>query len=593
MLQSPLRTAFTLVGVLIPSASTRVNHGVVLDMNKTQSLGGGQVIRSSCYSFGNDDLTCGKCVAEKTYWGGEDCVWCVNRDNYLQDTASAVSGGTCQTRGSCTRLGSSWTELVPSDCLGIGADGEVGFGLGSGLDMCSSASNGDPRVKLGTLRWPVQFTYGDSSMAYDLMGAMAGSQIPHGHDATGRLIGTVVKFSLQAFNHQMKKWSEEGDEADEGTKEVRFLPKILNSIPVLLSEGDGMYRADPTEFKPDSLALGYRNSKNLDNFDPRPGVIWGNAVQGVDEGDGWVKVEVWPMDSKMDKRAAVAAKLQKRPEVAHNLLVYSARAPIAEQLGYEALHMRECPDSSGKVTTNSAWDGGSEIFGELDDRTIVTPRGERHYFETRLIPEVIKHVRKKWDDGTAWTRKKRNGANSELVEWWMKALGKETDLEWCAEGKDVPKEAVSKAMIYYADSVETRAKNQDKRVSIWQQSEEYRQTWAAVKGYLDTITLPADPPHVMAKRFYTNTNDVYPYRPYDRVTRAWPISDYETTSTHPTQTFRMTSSGKAVMRLSAGDLGVLTTVPMDWNLNLVGLAEDLLLAMGSACCPGPKPCPSE
>jgi len=367
----------------------------------------------------------------------------------------------------------------------------------------------------------------------------------------------------------------------------------------LLSEGDGMYRVDPTEFKPDSLALGYRNSKQLDDLDPRPGVFWGSAVQGVDEGDGWVKVEVWPRDSQMEKRAVVAAKLQKRPEVAHNLLIYSARAPIAEQLGYERLHMRECPDSSGKVATNSAWDGGSEIYGELDDRTIVTPRGEQHYFETRLIPDVIKHVRPKWDDGTIWKMKTGNGADSDLVEWWMKALGQEKDLDWCAEGKNIPTEAVTKALTYYSDSVKTRAKNQDKRISIWQQSEEYRQTWAAVKGYLDTITLPADPPHVMGKRFYTNTNNVYPYRPYDRVTRSWPISDYETTErqgdtiVHPPKIFRMTSSAKTVMRLSAGDLGVLTTVPMDWNLNLVGLARDLMLAMGSVCCPGPRPCASE
>lgn len=74
-------------------------------------------------------------------------------------------------------------------------------------------------------------------------------------------------------------------------KFIRFLPKQIRGAPVLIHEGGDMWRVDAGWLKRGAEALGYRYSKDLNDRVPGPGVLFGDTVQGLDDGD-WVKVEL-------------------------------------------------------------------------------------------------------------------------------------------------------------------------------------------------------------------------------------------------------------------------------------------------------------
>jgi len=67
---------------------------------------------------------------------------------------------------------------------------------------------------------------------------------------------------------------------------------MLGEVPVLVHEGENIYRIDNTKLKADTLHLEYHSSKALDDKQGPVGPLWGARVEGTDEGDGWVKVFV-------------------------------------------------------------------------------------------------------------------------------------------------------------------------------------------------------------------------------------------------------------------------------------------------------------
>lgn len=72
-----------------------------------------------------------------------------------------------------------------------------------------------------------------------------------------------------------------------------YLPKVINGRTVLVQEGHDRWRTT----NPDSQArfggLSYRKSKQMeDRLEEGLGPVWGVVLDGVDEGDGWVRLNV-------------------------------------------------------------------------------------------------------------------------------------------------------------------------------------------------------------------------------------------------------------------------------------------------------------
>jgi hypothetical protein len=75
-----------------------------------------------------------------------------------------------------------------------------------------------------------------------------------------------------------------------------YLPKAIRGIPVLIFEGESKWRVDNSRLKSCAAGLGYRKNKSICdstyiNAHQKGEVAahWGEVVEGVDEGDGWVK----------------------------------------------------------------------------------------------------------------------------------------------------------------------------------------------------------------------------------------------------------------------------------------------------------------
>merc|ERR1711865_1133028 len=75
-----------------------------------------------------------------------------------------------------------------------------------------------------------------------------------------------------------------------------YLPVELNGVRVLLKEADNKWQATTQNFqvKPNTVGLGHRNSKNIDDrLDGLKAIVkWGDSIRGVDAGNGWVRCEV-------------------------------------------------------------------------------------------------------------------------------------------------------------------------------------------------------------------------------------------------------------------------------------------------------------
>lgn len=76
---------------------------------------------------------------------------------------------------------------------------------------------------------------------------------------------------------------------------VRYLPIRVHGEAVLTRAGRAGYRVAriPVDTKNFRLGIYYRLSKSLDDVDPRGRfAAWGSSMSGVDEGDGWFKIDL-------------------------------------------------------------------------------------------------------------------------------------------------------------------------------------------------------------------------------------------------------------------------------------------------------------
>jgi hypothetical protein len=105
-----------------------------------------------------------------------------------------------------------------------------------------------------------------------------------------------------------------------------YLPKVIRGVPVLTKEAENVWRVDNTMLKSTAAGLGYRSSKTIDDCtyivagggDLRGEVAahWGARVEGVDEGDGWVRCRFQPAEGPSVAVAAwgqVKSVLQENP----------------------------------------------------------------------------------------------------------------------------------------------------------------------------------------------------------------------------------------------------------------------------------------
>lgn len=80
---------------------------------------------------------------------------------------------------------------------------------------------------------------------------------------------------------------------------IRYLPKNLNGKPVLIHEGGTSYRADNAQLQATTPGLAFRFSKDLAEKDRAHTARWESSVEGTDEGDGWVKVNLARQERKV------------------------------------------------------------------------------------------------------------------------------------------------------------------------------------------------------------------------------------------------------------------------------------------------------
>lgn len=93
--------------------------------------------------------------------------------------------------------------------------------------------------------------------------------------------------AVEAKNWAALLASDNTENAEEKTVLVRYLPMVKDGMPLLIHEGSKSYRVDATR------GIRYRKSKSMDDRDPDiRAPEYKSKVEGEDEGDGWLKVEV-------------------------------------------------------------------------------------------------------------------------------------------------------------------------------------------------------------------------------------------------------------------------------------------------------------
>lgn len=98
----------------------------------------------------------------------------------------------------------------------------------------------------------------------------------------------------------------------DATKAMAYLPKALQGKPVLIAEDDETWRAVNDDLKADTLGLNFREIKLLEaRVKDNRFLKWGETIQGVDEGDGWVRVPLLPQAPEAKPQPPARAPPQK------------------------------------------------------------------------------------------------------------------------------------------------------------------------------------------------------------------------------------------------------------------------------------------
>jgi hypothetical protein len=80
-------------------------------------------------------------------------------------------------------------------------------------------------------------------------------------------------------------------EPAEEERQVAYLPTTLNGKQILEARDDNMWQA-VNVLGVTTPGIGYRSSKQLDDKIGSEHLVWDTTIQGIDEGDGWVKVHL-------------------------------------------------------------------------------------------------------------------------------------------------------------------------------------------------------------------------------------------------------------------------------------------------------------
>eukprot|EP00427_Karlodinium_veneficum_P002685 CAMPEP_0169169200 /NCGR_PEP_ID=MMETSP1015-20121227/61402_1 /TAXON_ID=342587 /ORGANISM="Karlodinium micrum, Strain CCMP2283" /LENGTH=613 /DNA_ID=CAMNT_0009242009 /DNA_START=43 /DNA_END=1882 /DNA_ORIENTATION=+ len=90
----------------------------------------------------------------------------------------------------------------------------------------------------------------------------------------------------------------DSDVESEVPRRVAYFPKKLNGKVCLIPEGEHMWKALNYFLKANTAGLEFREAKSLDSKMDHV-LTWGEAIEGSDEGDGWVRVQ-HPEDIQME-----------------------------------------------------------------------------------------------------------------------------------------------------------------------------------------------------------------------------------------------------------------------------------------------------
>lgn len=76
----------------------------------------------------------------------------------------------------------------------------------------------------------------------------------------------------------------------------RYLPMIVKDCPVLILQQGSEYKVENAHLDMQGVRYGdrlaYRLSKDMADKDEGRGAWWGESVLGIEEGDGWLKVDI-------------------------------------------------------------------------------------------------------------------------------------------------------------------------------------------------------------------------------------------------------------------------------------------------------------
>mmetsp|Transcript_30103 Transcript_30103/g.79327 ORF Transcript_30103/g.79327 Transcript_30103/m.79327 type:complete len:1187 (-) Transcript_30103:141-3701(-) len=118
---------------------------------------------------------------------------------------------------------------------------------------------------------------------------------PGGRLKVGKMLGSLTpKSNLELAGPQAP--GEAMDESGRSTATESMFSGSSGNRPLLQAksqsgQGEQQYLADNSLLQAESAGLAYRHSKDLNaHLDPPQAALWGSHVQGLDEGDGWLRV---------------------------------------------------------------------------------------------------------------------------------------------------------------------------------------------------------------------------------------------------------------------------------------------------------------
>jgi hypothetical protein len=101
-------------------------------------------------------------------------------------------------------------------------------------------------------------------------------------------------------------------DAEAAMEDQLYLPLAVNNAIVLIPEGANIYRVDKSNVETQAPGLAFRLAKDMDQKHPDAFAAWDSRVEGVDEGDNWLKI----LTKEVLRAPSEAANVEQRLDVA-------------------------------------------------------------------------------------------------------------------------------------------------------------------------------------------------------------------------------------------------------------------------------------